>query len=167
MTFCRKSFVFLFVLSFFNASGALAEAVTASDSQYGIDLYCLTIDVLTGNLGTLIGLLLAFSGFVMFILNGGSANIVTIVLGIAITAYPGLYQAFLIGMSYAMSGANNVSSRSYIPAECDVTITPDSVKTNIPDTADAEQQLQEDLMAEEIALDEEIMNSIFNNANNP
>lgn len=88
-----------------------ASPVTPS-LNYGQDLYCMLHGILIGNLGTLLGLAVAFSGFVLFILNGGGKNVAIIIVGIAITAYPGLHTAFVKGMSLAVSGASATAAAS-------------------------------------------------------
>lgn len=67
------------------------------------EVYCDVFYLTTGNIGTIVGFAVAFAGFIFLLLKGSKRGIALIVIGISVTAFPGLLNSFIMGM-------NNISS---------------------------------------------------------
>lgn len=103
---------------------AFAEGGDVVPGAKGQELYCAVSSVITGPIGTTVGLIVAFSGLFMFVLHGGNSNLVTIFVGVAITAYPSIHENFLRGMSGAISGsATHKYGHRFEPESCAASAT--------------------------------------------
>lgn len=68
-------------------------------------LYCETTQAIRGNVGTLLGLLLAIGGFILFLMTEAKwFTVVMMILGIALTAVPGLFAAGMQTYSHLFQG---------------------------------------------------------------
>jgi len=85
-----------------------AEATDGALSQkLAQGLYCDGRNLLTGNLGLILGLILVFSGLWSIVMGGGWISaIITIILGAAIPSIPGLVEGFLEGLGALLAEVN-------------------------------------------------------------
>ena len=82
---------------------AYASAASPTGGAFATmdEVYCDVRDLTTGNLGTMIGFGFAFAGLLMLLLKGSNYGIFMIITGISVTAFPGLINSFIEGMSIA------------------------------------------------------------------
>lgn len=98
-------------------------AFASDSSQYATDLaahlYCSTIVVLGGDIGVLLGLALSAAGLIMLLYSGISfSNIIFILGGLLLTAIPGFFESFMMGVGQVFRGLDgnaNVFSGSKLP----------------------------------------------------
>ncbi len=77
------------------AHAASTGGVAANMDQ----VYCDVRNLTTGNVGSIIGFGFAFLGLLTLLLKGSNYGIILIIIGIAVTAFPGLLNSFIEGMS--------------------------------------------------------------------
>lgn len=86
-----------------------AAADPVDHGQYATDLskemYCSVMNMISGDVGVLVGLGLSAYGFITLLLSGvGLAPVLFIAGGLLLTAIPGFFQAFLGGVAQVFSG---------------------------------------------------------------
>ncbi len=106
----------LFILSLSCFQEALAAPVGGASANMD-EVYCDVRELVTGNVGTLIGFAFAFAGFVILLMKGSNYGIFMIIVGISVTAFPGLINAFIEGISTASSEANDMTIGSCVSGE--------------------------------------------------
>ncbi len=73
-----------------------ADPAAAHGADYGRQLYCSVQNVLSGNLGLLLGIAIAAAGaFMFFSGDGKSMGIIMVLIGTSLTAIPQIYQSGL------------------------------------------------------------------------
>ncbi len=93
-----RIFVFILLITAMFASLGIDFAM-AQDQE----IYCDTVGLLEGSVGTIIGTLVALSGFLIF-LKGSMAGLVLVICGVAVGVFPQIFTSFLGGMELAFSG---------------------------------------------------------------
>ena len=68
--------------------------------------------LITGNIGTLVGLGIALLGLYTWLVQQSSWGVIMIIGGVAVTAFPGLFQSMQGGFSAAFSGSGATSDAS-------------------------------------------------------
>ncbi len=92
------------------APGSVPPVSTPGGASATIDeVYCDIRDLVRGSVGTIIGFLFALGGLVMLLLKGSNYGIVLIIIGISVTAFPGLINSVIVGMSTASSEADDIT----------------------------------------------------------
>jgi hypothetical protein len=97
----------LFILSLSCFQEAFAAPVGGASANMD-EVYCV---------GTLIGFAFAFAGFVILLMKGSNYGIFMIIVGISVTAFPGLINAFIEGISTASSEANDMTIGACVSGE--------------------------------------------------
>ena len=85
----------------------VAGDVLAAEQSLGKEFYCDTVKLITGSIGTMMGLLIALLGLMVFSLSGKVGGIIVMIVGVSVTAFPGIFEGFLSGMSAFTSGDDN------------------------------------------------------------
>ncbi len=78
-----------------NAAATNAGAGTATD----------ILNIITGNIGTLIGLGIALLGLYTWLVQQSSWGVIMIIGGVAVTAFPGLFASMQAGFETAFTGS--------------------------------------------------------------
>lgn len=89
---------------------ALAGSTTTSSTAVGSTALSDVAKLVTGNIGTLIGLGIALLGLYTWLVQQSSWGIVMIIGGVAVTAFPGLFANLQAGFSSAFSGSSSSTS---------------------------------------------------------
>lgn len=99
------SFALLAVVLTMAPESAMAAGVGDTTSQgAGAELLDSTLGLITGSLGTLIGLGIALFGLYMWLIQQSSWGIMVMIGGVAITAFPGIFEWMRTGFSDATGG---------------------------------------------------------------
>jgi hypothetical protein len=95
-----------------DTSGALSK-------QLSQDLYCQSKKLLSGNIGLLIGVVIALFG--LYQMAGGNlmGGLVLLVCGALVTALPSLVESFLTGVGSVLStGGTSLGATTFKPPSC-------------------------------------------------
>ncbi|MEC9292044.1 MAG: hypothetical protein VX730_06550 [Pseudomonadota bacterium] len=94
---------------FTNNSIAVTEATNGGASANIDEVYCDLRELVRGSVGTIIGFLFALGGLILLLLKGSNYGIVLIIIGISVTAFPGLINSVIVGISTASSESADIS----------------------------------------------------------
>lgn len=87
----------------------IVHAASAPPPASMDEVYCDVRNLTSGNIGSIVGFGVAFLGFILLLMKGKNSGIVLIIIGISVTAFPGLINSFIEGMSTASSEAGNMT----------------------------------------------------------
>lgn len=117
MVVLNRYLFLLFSLAFLSFSGDIYA------QEFGQDLYCTVRNIMRGSIGTLIGLSIAFVGFVLFIIKDDKSYLKWLLVGMAVTAYPGLFESTIDSMGKASSAVQDnkpvAATRAAMYGSCD------------------------------------------------
>lgn len=107
----NKLFTVMFVALAATVFAMLPEAALAqSADQAGEDLMQNVLNMMTGSLGTLIGLGIALFGLYMWLIQQSSWGIMVMIGGVALTAFPGIFDWMREGFADATGGEATLST---------------------------------------------------------
>ncbi len=99
--------VMLAVVPLARSPHAAPDAREEVATQLSKDMYCSVTNLVSGDIGILIGLGLSAYGFITLLLSGvGLAPVLFIAGGLLLTAIPGFFTAFLGGVAQVFSDLN-------------------------------------------------------------
>ena len=87
------------------AAAMLPEAAFAQASSTGSELFNNIQDLIQGNLGVVIGLLLSLFGLWMWLVQQATWGLIIVIGGAALTAFPGIYGSINEGIKGAFQDA--------------------------------------------------------------
>ena len=100
------SFAVLAVVLTMAPEAAMAQDATAA----GGDLLASVLGMVSGSLGTLIGLGIALFGLYMWLIQQSSWGIMVMIGGVAVTAFPGIFEWVRSGFADATDGNATAST---------------------------------------------------------
>ena len=83
---------------------ASAQALAGGATDVGNTLYQNVQDLIRGNLGVVIGLVLSLFGLWMWLVQQATWGLLIVIGGAALTAFPGIYGSISSGITNAFSG---------------------------------------------------------------
>ena len=106
----------LFIAAGLCLIGADVWAATTSDGAtakaLSIGLYCDARNLITGNVGLILGLILVFMGIWSLVTGGGWAGaIITIIIGATVPSIPGLVEGFMLGLGTLLEESGAMSDK--------------------------------------------------------
>lgn len=82
---------------------AMAQSIDTDSTAAGEELLDTVLGLVTGSMGTLIGLGIALFGLYMWLIQQSSWGIMVMIGGVALTAFPGIFEWMRSGFSDASS----------------------------------------------------------------
>lgn len=99
----RKFVMFGLALLAFAVLAAVPDAMAQSSSNVGGSFLNDVTGIISGNLGTLLGLGISLFGLWMWLVQQSSWGLIILIAGAALTAFPGIYTSLSDGFQGAFS----------------------------------------------------------------